>query len=76
MQGGRQAMRKFWLRHVFKERNLHNFWQMIGRRGRGGKGDEEISKEPNMKETRRERRRFCKHLNISEAVASPYQKNV
>lgn len=49
---------------------------MIGRRGRGGKGEEEISKEPNMKEVKGERLRFCKHLNISEAAASPYQKNV
>lgn len=26
--------------HVFKG-NLHNFWQMIGRRGCGGKGNRE-----------------------------------
>lgn len=31
---------KFQMQHVFKERNLHNFWQMIGRRGRGGKGEQ------------------------------------
>lgn len=59
-----------------KERNLHNFWQMIGRRGRGGKGEEEIRREPNMKEVKRERPGFCKHLNISEAVDSPRQEDV
>ncbi len=39
------------MQHVFKERNLHNFWQMIGRRGREGK-EEQLVRRKNMKEVR------------------------
>lgn len=37
--GGRLKMQ-----HVFKQSNLNNFWQMIGSRGRGGKGEHRARK--------------------------------
>lgn len=30
---------EFSVQHVFKEINLHNIWQVIGRIGHGGKGE-------------------------------------
>lgn len=65
VEGREEEGRKFWMQHVFKERNLHNFWQMIGRRGRGGKGEQGARWKQTWRKWEWESLWFCKHLNIS-----------